>query len=347
MITSDERKRFWDVLKNAHDASEETGIRIASATPPIRTLCRFRTVNEGSLLQLQSNRLFFSSADYYDDPFDTYFYIDYKRFRHFVEMLRTYNEAGGQEAIKSLLLQMGTERVNPSLIDSIVRCLPATMPSLPYFEGKLSTLREELLRCCFSICFCDDPLNEVLWLKYADSHRGFVQIYEMHDPETNICGNKDACRYCSFATVQPGIYPVYYSDEHYDATTYVLGERALKVLAGVTNCPVPNLSDIISGMLAWEVERISLIKKRCHEHDGEWRMICPFRPKERPVIGMKPSAIALGLRMPEYERRLVVSAAKVAGISTVYEMYIDGQNCLGMRPITLQTSAHISVSRDE
>ena len=33
--------------------------------------------------------------------------------------------------------------------------------------------------------------------------------------------------------------------------------------------------------------------------------------------------VILGLRMPEYERMLVISAAKVAGIKNIEELYID------------------------
>ena len=64
--------------------------------------------------------------------------------------------------------------------------------------------------------------------------------------------------------------------------------------------------------LDWEIEKIALIKKKCHEYDQEWRMLCPIVGPNRPCIKMRPSSIALGLRMPEYERRLVISAAKVA-----------------------------------
>ena len=42
----------------------------------------------------------------------------------------------------------------------------------------------------------------------------------------------------------------------------------------------------------------------------------------------------LGLRMPEYEKLMVISAAKVAGISNIEELYINDSDQLDTRAIT-------------
>ena len=60
----------------------------------------------------------------------------------------------------------------------------------------------------------------------------------------------------------------------------------------------------------------------------------PIVGPNRPCIKMRPSSIALGLRMPEYERRLVISAAKVAGVASINEIIINDSDELTMRPIT-------------
>ena len=78
----------------------------------------------------------------------------------------------------------------------------------------------------------------------------------------------------------------------------------------------------------WEAERVSLIKKKCHEYDKEWRMIRPSMMPNRTCIKMKPYKVILGLRMPEYERKLVIAAANVAGINKIEELYIDDSDQL-------------------
>ena len=60
-------------------------------------------------------------------------------------------------------------------------------------------------------------------------------------------------------------------------------------------------------------------------------MIRPAMMPERTYIKMKPHKIILGLKMPDYERMLVISAAKLAGISTIEELYINDSDQLASR----------------
>lgn len=72
-------KKFWDVLLTMHDAAPEHIQQLQKTSIIPNTLCRFRAVNENSLVQLQENKLYFSTSDYYDDPFDTYFILTMTR----------------------------------------------------------------------------------------------------------------------------------------------------------------------------------------------------------------------------------------------------------------------------
>lgn len=93
--------------------------------------------------------------------------------------------------------------------------------------------------------------------------------------------------------------------------------------------------DKVHSSLMWEIERISLIKKKCHEYDQEWRMICPAISEQRSCVKMKPCKIIIGLRTPQYERRLIASAATIAGIQEIHELYIDDSDILASKPINI------------
>lgn len=71
------RKAFWDTLCSLHTYDHESARKLIEVSPWPQELCRFRAVNENSLMQLQNNEQFFSTADYYADPFDTFFSIDF------------------------------------------------------------------------------------------------------------------------------------------------------------------------------------------------------------------------------------------------------------------------------
>ena len=75
-----ERQAFWDLL-NSFDGKnpmEEKEILTNSIKYP-RYLYRFRTVSNSSLDALRSNKMLFSRADYFDDPFDSFLHIDVDR----------------------------------------------------------------------------------------------------------------------------------------------------------------------------------------------------------------------------------------------------------------------------
>ena len=87
------------------------------------------------------------------------------------------------------------------------------------------------------------------------------------------------------------------------------------------------------GPQLWEREKIALIKKRCHEHDTEWRALLTYAPSARPMVKWRPSSITLGLRCKEPERSLIIEMAKAAGISRIYECYINLDDELARRTI--------------
>ena len=256
------RKVFWDALLNAKLDNPQSMEALRQAATPPRLLCRFRPVNENSLLQLQENKLYYSSADYYDDPFDTYFYIDLANLKHFVETLKQML-AGKNETVMK-----GLEAVAPLLnvsSESLVQSLTHTVPDFSELRGQLEVIRKDIQKQLFSICFCENPCNETLWLKYADNHRGFVQIYDLSCETTFLCGKEEICRNCPSGQHPPQFYPVFYSDERYDASKFALGCRMMQDTHWGTLAPL--VQQLILKDMAWEVERISLIKKKCHEYD--------------------------------------------------------------------------------
>ena len=322
------RKAFWDALLNVKLDNPQSIEALRQAATPPRLLCRFRPVSENSLLQLQENKLYYSSADYYDDPFDTYFYIDLTNLKRFVETLKQML-AGKNETVMK-----GLEAVAPLLnvsSESLVQSLTHTVPDYSELRGQLEVIRNNIQKQLFSICFCENPFNETLWLKYADNHSGFVQIYDLSCETTFLCGKEEICRNCPSGQHPPQFYPVFYSDERYDASKFALGCRMMQDTHWGTLAPL--VQQLILKDMAWEVERISLIKKKCHEYDQEWRMLRPQIACGRTYVKMRPCRVIAGLRMPEYQCRLVHSAATVAGISDIRKMYIDDSDRLNSRPM--------------
>lgn len=331
-MDNNERKNFWDVLKNLHNNDEASMSMLTEVSKRPETLCRFRPVNEHSLQQLQENKLFFSSADHYDDPFDTYFYIDVDQMVPVYEEMRKDLLEGNTEFTDKLRQIAKLTDQEPEIF---VNMLSNGALDFAQLKGQLTMVRNSIQRRLFSICFCEDPYNETLWLKYAGNYSGFVQIYDFKSLDTFLCGTENACQNC-ISTREPSyIYPVYYSDIRYDATKYALGIWLMEKIEKQNNMALASLHEYVKFSLMWEIERISLIKKKCHECDQEWRMIRPAMFEQRSCIRMKPSKVIVGLRTPQYERRLIASATTIAGIQEIHELYINDSDKLDSRPITI------------
>lgn len=207
--------------------------------------------------------------------------------------------------------------------------------SQPYYSSQ-STYPPRYYQRNYFMCdlILERRVNEVLWLKYADQHRGFVQIYGLENNDNFLCGKQEKCANCGIKNYGTPLYPIYYSDTPYDATKFAKFVM-LRKIAETTATQIPPELYAGMGSALWEQERTTLIKKECHKYDEEWRMITGCIMKPPVMMEWIPSGIILGLRMGVAEENLVVSMAKEAGIKNIYKSYINVQNKLDAYPLKL------------
>ena len=80
-MNSQERELFWQTLCSLKDNGEQDVQKLLQMIKLPKYLFRYSPVSMNSLEALRSNKLYFSSANYYDDPFDTFLHIDIERIR--------------------------------------------------------------------------------------------------------------------------------------------------------------------------------------------------------------------------------------------------------------------------
>ena len=292
-----ERKRFWNELLLAKDDGDSEKIGNTLRIP--EKLYRYRGISSKSLDALKDNMLFFSTSDYYDDPFDTYIRFD-------------------KEEVKAA-------------------CRKLNMDDVIYEEvcGLFHEVRNMIRKRTWSICFSESFLNESLWLKYAGNHRGFVLEYEVSDIGTAPFGvyspvNCNAMNNCmKNRIIGDSLLPVYYSDKPYDASEYAcfVGICYLLEKKGETN----RLNELLqANPYSWEAERVILIKKLIHRFDEEWRLILKNTtdvvPGTIPYKKCVPLRVILGLNINENDELVVMKNAKQAGIRVVDKVIIDDKD---------------------
>ena len=331
-----ERGEFWNILCSLPGTdikAEREQLWRAVKLP--KYLFRYRSVGIKSLEALRTNKLYFSSANYYDDPFDTFLHIDIEAIKgEFLSAFQTPESTGAVvDGVKTLLGGILTEEQTTQLTtENITNALSHGL--VENFLNSALALRDEVKKDTWSVCFSENGFNEVLWLKYADQHKGFVQIYDLENNENFLCGKQEKCANCGIKIYGTPLYPIHYSDIPYDATNFAKLVALHKVgeLMGVT---IPQQMYEGMGTGIWEQERTTLIKKECHKYDEEWRMIAGCTMKPPVMMEWIPSGIILGLRMNTAEENLVISMAKEAGVKNIYKSYIDSHNRLNAALISV------------
>ena len=329
-----EREVFWKTLCSftGKDPEAECNELVQIIKLP-RYLFRYRSVNIQSLEALRTNKLYFSSANYYDDPFDTFLHIDIEKIKEECSKVLRYlvDKKVAVECIKKMFADMLTEeQIKQITVENLEGIFSRNF--IEDILGLALSLRDEVKKDTWSVCFSEKGFNEVLWLKYANQHKGFVQIYDLENDDNWLCGKQSKCEKCNMTICRTSLYPVHYSDTPYDATNFAKVVM-LRKIEEMTRIPTPMKVYDELGKGYWEREKTTLIKKECHKYDEEWRMVLD-RPLMPPVVRKWiPSGIILGLRMNPAEENLVISIAKEAGIKNIYKSYIDENNRLNGLPI--------------
>lgn len=347
-MDKEKRQIFWDTLcsLNGKDISSEMK-KLSETIYYPKFIYRYRPVTERTLDALKNNNVYFSSAEFYDDPFDTYLRIDWNKIKQMISLLNIKSEDAYERFITSLKNNnVLTEFEQQELKTKFEKLSEEEL--LQFVVDVLSKrIRPLMQRNSYSICFSQDYNNENLWLKYADNHKGFSLVFDRDDNEALMCGKEDKCKSCITNISAKCLYPVYYSDERYDATIYALKQLILLgILEKLKDEKLAN-KFILENPQYWERERVSLIKHKCHEYDQEWRIILGNTPKDNALLKWRPYGVILGLRTIISDTKAIIIAAKEAGIKHIFCSYITPADELDARELTEQEINTIIEYKDE
>ncbi len=335
-----ERKAFWDVLCSLDGKDLIADIEKLDKTINYpQYIYRYRAVSLSTIDALQKNRVFFSTANHYDDPFDTLLHIDFNRIRE--EGRRYLSSDAKEQHIRQLLINFGLDDSFAPLLKSSIDGIDkdAFINSvIEYIKQNIQCFHRERL---WTACFTEDGNNETMWIKYADQYKGFSLVYDLQNLSKDLCGTQEKCKKCVVNKEGTSLYPVYYSDDGYDATEYAqnfLVYSMVVKLVGQGRMPNEIASKILSTVPVqfWQLYSIALIKSKCHEYDKEWRLFMSNLYTAAPVMKeWIPDGVILGLKMSDFDKELVIRSAQMSGVDHVYESYINDEYRLDHRELKL------------
>lgn len=296
------------------------------------SLFRYRTCATENIDAFQKDQVWLSTADKFNDPFDTLLQYDLAFIQQVVdepqpakvlEAMTRYIAQGA--SIPEKIAKMFPE-------DYIQECSQRTQQALEHNEfqnilpERLKMLQIQLFfinailpqwlqQNSITASFSEDVNSILMWSHYAENHKGFAVEYDPHpylfpNPET-LC-----------------LFPIIYSDKRYDATQY-----SYYLISQFLQAPSINIDQL-------RQFRLMLYKSTDWAYEREWRLIGGnANPPQGYTSRSEPhhipaKAIYYGCRITEENQEKLHAIAQEKHIPE-YQMKIDYANS------TYRIDAHI------
>ncbi len=301
-MNNKKRLEFWNELNKP--INEIDLMEFEKYIP--KYLYRYRKVDSNSLSALLNNRLYFSTSNYYDDPFDTLFCIDKPKLKN--EILEILTNPNSQSAFIDFQKNM-----NIKLNFDIQYALNNKEEIFKLIDDRIKEIQDTFKNYIYSICFSESDLNQDLWLKYANNYTGFVIKYDIDSikesyKETYTSNNE------LLVNNRNHLYPIVYSNKPFYAND--LFKCIIYKLIRI------KLSDEVENRFLIDRRRVCLVKNKYHSNDKEWRLFVDNNPSYINVI---PKAVIMGIKISDADKVLLCERCQKNKID-LYQTYISDDN---------------------
>lgn len=263
------------------------------------SLFRYRPFNDLNIDAFENDRLYISTANYYDDKNDSFIVVDKEKlfndiqyaFDHFDEFIEYAFSNDYSSVVDDNLRDFLISIVSNSSKESILKSKDILKARLGEFLKTNSSehISEKYRSYAHSICFCEEGNDQYMLKEYANNGHGFVLEYEIKDFKDVLC----------LKNVE--LLPVAYTEYAFNATNYYMSlllNIASNGILGFTND-----TDILSSL------KIQLTKEARYSKEHEWRLLF-LNPPEDKHIRIRPKSIRLGINLSDDERIVLKRIAK-------------------------------------
>lgn len=274
------------------------------------TLVRFRSISSNNLDALKDDKLYYSTPNKFNDPYDTLIYANYLQIIQDIyfnlEMgMNSYLNNLKEKDIPNVRLLAGvgyavwhgTKR--NEVLDGFFKQI--------YKTTKM--LKEALRKNVKIICFTEEYLSMLMWSHYANNHEGFAIIYDRNDienAENYTCSGKRIRK-------KPILRQVTYAEKQSDLTIeieeYIRAYRMENL--GDVIPPIPNLSQE-------KLQRMMTEKAPDWSYEKEWRIVPRHISLEHEsnlgYMSIRPKGVILGSMCSEENQCQIINICDKKGI---------------------------------
>lgn len=277
-------------------------------------LFRYRTIDDNNISALENNKLYFSTPNNFNDPYDNLIFASLKKIfsdvmgniysgmDDYLEKLKSENP---EAAFYGHKYWNGSNR--DGTIDIFFKQICVAV----------DLIKKSVRNNVKIICFSEVYNSMLMWSHYADNHKGFLLVYEKADiKNAKRCMENDV-------TIERKI--------HLDKVEYVTEQIDLSedIEEYVRNNMMPNMGDVVldeRNIPQYKLRKLMLQKSHEWAYEKEWRLIprtidlqvqCPLE-----YISCIPSAIILGARCSNINTEKMINIAKKNRIP-IFRMYLS------------------------
>ena len=338
-----DREQFADLLYkiqyNNHANPKEVKELFSPMREWIKTnipdkLYRFRQINNYSINALKNEEIWGSAIRTFNDPYECLPCYNLDRINEYI------NQEFSQDAFKNHLHQLSSADIpdwikktySPEIIDNL-RKSSEQLLSVDLTD-QLRTMKNNIINLWNSnmenfrtqfvteilqrenmyhvACFSESCRSTLMWAHYAQSHTGFCLEYDFKSSIKDCSENCNSILSCPGFMMNYSIAPVIYSEKRYDASA---GFMSMLSNWLIENCKI-QMTNVYYDMFL--PTKTMLTKNKSWEYEQEWRLFKLAAPSEctphKLVSNMKPSAVYLGARIKEHNKRRLLKICKEKGI---------------------------------
>ena len=271
-------------------------------------LYRYRSGDSASIEAFEKDRLYFSTPEYFNDPFDSIAYIDYNRLWYNINDDLDHHAKETLERKKKELFPL----ITASNQEHILKLFndPKTRSEFQRaVDINIKHISKKIVENSKIICFSEEYLSNLMWSHYANYHKGFLLAYSKASLKSAGLYNHKHILLEQKTKLKKVSYNKYMPD---------FSEYMYCILPNNTRETIHKNRPMLIKMLSSKTEEWS--------YEKEWRLcsLSDSIESEDPAayINISPVCVFVGARMDPLERRKLYNIAKKKSIP-VFEVWCN------------------------
>ena len=279
------------------------------------TLIRFRSINN-NLKALKNNKLFYSTPDNFNDPYDTLIYVDYDKIAKKIKKelygnIENYLNIIKEDTNMKEIVEIAVSTWYSNERDNTIKDF------LHYVKNTIQLIQKNLRENTKVVCFSENYISMLMWSHYADNHKGFAIIYD----KRNIKKAKNFASNDMIINDEIILKKVSYSKYQSNVTDEIEEYVRMYIMQAVTENFYPKVE-----ITRKKLYKLITEKALYWNYEKEWRIIPKNMGLEKKFnfnyMYIKPKGVIIGSKCSKKNQHILIKICEEKNIP-VFKVKLD------------------------